>query len=562
MANVGFNDFLLILASSIIIVSMFRYLKISSVIGYLLTGFLIGPYNYDLISSQETVDVLAEIGIVFLMFMIGMKLSLKHLYNMRLYVLGLGTVQMVFCMAVFIFIAFLLKTKLSVSIIMLAAGLALSSTAIAVQTLTENNELISRYGRVSFAILLAQDFGMIILLIVLSILATPSDYGMLELIFKASMYTLAVLVGIVLIGRFVFRPVYRFVAGLKNQEIFSATSLLVVMGTAMIAQLAGVPMEIGAFIAGVMIAETEYRSQCQADIGPFYDLLLGLFFLSVGMKVSTTVLLSNGLLISGILVGFLCLKGLVIFLSCLMFRVPLGISMRTSMLLAGGGEFAFIIFDHLSLKQQLISQDISEILVIVVVLSMALTPVLAHVAEIIEETILKKRPSKFVKNAQAEMSDLNKHVIIVGFDQVGLLIAQILKEQLIAYVAIDNDMSNVSAGRKAAYHVYYGDATRLHVLNALSATKAKAIIVCLDDERVSSSVATLCKDNFPNALVAVSLQRDDVDNRLKKLGIKVAKPKYIEPGLELAAITLKEFGLSKEETNAAVASHAHQSSAS
>ena len=555
MANVGFNDFLIILSSSIVVVSIFRYLKVSSVIGYLLTGFLIGPHNYNLISSQETVDVLAEIGIVFLMFMIGMKLSLKHLYNIRLYVLGLGTVQMIFSIAVFMFIAFLLNVKISVSVIMLTAGLALSSTAIAVQTLTENNDLTSRYGRVSFAILLAQDFGMIILLIVLSILASPSNNGMLELIFKALMYTLAVLVGIVLIGRFIFRPMYRFVARLKNQEIFSATSLLVVLGTAMIAKMAGTPMEIGAFIAGVMIAETEYRSQCQADIGPFYGLLLGLFFLSVGMKVSTAALLSNGLLIGGILVGFLCLKGLVIFFSCLMFRVPFGISMRTSMLLAGGGEFAFIIFDHLSLKQQLISKDISEILIIVIVLSMALTPALSYIAEVIEDTILKKKPNKFVKNAQAEVSDLNNHVIIVGFDQVGLLVAQILKEQLIPYVAIDNDMRNVISGREEAYHVYYGDATRLHVLNALSALKAKAIIVCLDDEKVARSVATLSKDNFPNALVAVSLQREDVDNRLKKLGIKVSKPKYIEPGLELAAITLNEFGLSKEETNAAVAIH-------
>ena len=555
MEMMGFNDCIIILISALCVVSIFRYLRVSSIIGYLLTGFLIGPYNYNLISSQATIDVLAEIGIVFLLFMIGMKLSLKRLYSMRLHVLGLGSVQVVLTVAVFAFLAFMIQKKISVSTIMLSSGLALSSTAIAVQTLTENNDLSTRYGRISFAILLAQDFGMILLLISMNSIASPAYGGSISsMILRTFFYTSAVFASIVLIGRFVFRPLYRFVAKLKNQEIFSATSLLVVLGTGLIAQKAGIPMEIGAFIAGVMIAETEYRSQCEADITPFYGLLLGLFFLSIGMKVSINVLTNNLLVISGALVAFLSIKGVIIFISCLMFRVPLGTSMRTSLLLAGGGEFAFIIIEHITSKQQLINKGASDMLVIIVVLSMALTPLLAHMAKIIEETLLKHKPNKFAKDAHAEVSDLNNHVIIVGFNQIGLLMAKILKEQLIPYVAIDNDMRNVSLGRKESFQVYYGDATRLHVLTAISAEKAKAIMVCLDDETAARTVATISKQNFPKAVVAASLQRDDIGGQLSKIGIKVAKPKYIEPGLELAAITLTEFHFSEEEIKTALSS--------
>ena len=553
MAMVGFKDVMIILISTVLLVSICRYLKISSIIGYLVTGFLLGPHGFDLIASKETIDALSEIGVVFLLFSIGMKLSLKRLYNMKMLVIGLGGTQMVLSILIFSFLGILLEENTISISILLATGLALSSTAIVVQTLTEKGDLSTRYGRVSFAILLAQDFGMVVLLIIMNIIQQSQKTDTLGMLIVYSMsYTIGVFILIILIGRYVFRPMYAFVASLKNQDIFSATSLLVVLGTGMIAQLAGIPMEIGAFIAGVMIAETEYRSQCEADISPFYGLLLGLFFLSIGMKISTDIFMNNRLLISALLMGLLSIKGLIIFISGIIFRIPMSSNIRTSFLLAGGGEFAFIIIEYLHLKQNLISDYISNILIIVVVLSMAATPMLLYFANVIENTILKPKPIKFIKTAKDEIGDLNNHVIIAGFNQIGMLLAEILKTNMIPYVAIDNDMTNVSTGRKNSYQVYYGDPSRIHVLHAIGGDKAKAIVVCLEDEKFAYIVANVSKSTFPKSTVIVSLQKGDLSEKLLKLGIKVAKPKYIEPGLELASITLKETGLSEAEAINAV----------
>ena len=541
------DDVLVFLLAAVVVVSLFKYMKISSVIGYLIAGAIIGPSAFALIDNVEDTQRLADIGVVFLLFSIGLKMSLSRLRSLSYYVFGLGFAQFTVTGAIItaIFLLFDLPANIAS---LLGLGLALSSTAVSMQILGETGETSSRYGRISFAILLAQDLAVILLLVLRPTLDSPGDQTIIEMLSAAAVRAVLVLLGIWFFGRFILRPVYRIIANLKNQELFSATSLLIVLGLAMTTEHADLSMELGAFLAGLLIAETEYRHQVEADISPFHGLLLGLFFMNVGMKMSPSIIINDFALIFSIIVGMISIKSVITFILALLFKIPVGCALKSSLLLATGGEFIFILLTP-EIESGLVSEQLGNAIVVAVAISMMLTPFLANLAKIIEGRNINTESEVSLKSAISEVGDLKDHVIIVGFSKIGQLVAQIIQKQMISYVAIDNDMNNVTNGRNNNFQVFYGDARRNMVLRTLGAAKAKSIIICMNDDNSAMRTTLMIRHNFQDANVFVYLQNNDFAEKVTKSGAQVIIPQNIEPGLQLANFALTNHGLPTEQSS-------------
>lgn len=532
-------DVLVILIAAVVVVSLFRALKLSPIVGYLIAGLAIGPHALRFTTDTERIQLIGELGVVFLLFTIGLKMPLRRFQALRKYVFGLGFAQVFLTGGVLSLIAYFWGLSLPTAIL-IGTGLALSSTAVGLQLLSEQGELSQKYGRVSFGVLLSQDLAVVVLLTLLSTLTTPG-LEPFDAFRSAGLKVVFVLTSIVLIGRLLLRPLFRLIAQLANAEIFIAVTILVVLLTSLATDAVDLSKELGAFLAGLLLSETEYRHQVEADIQPFYGLLLGLFFMTVGMGIDIHLLMSNANLILGILTSVLVVKTSIVFGLCLLFKIPVDAAFRSSFLLAAGGEFIFILLPPAA-DVGLLEKAQMQIIFLAVALSMALMPFLSQLSKFLSEEYLTQKSPTSIETSKREIDDLRDHVIIAGFGRVGQILSRLLSERLIPFVAIDSDMNRIAEGRSRNLPVFYGDATRDHVIKSLSADKAAAVAISLHNPKASLKTALMIRRKYPNLPIAVRLEDDGYEAKLAEANVIVIKPENLEPSLQLASTILKCLG--------------------
>ncbi len=532
------------LAAAVGVVFLFRRMKASPMIGYLVAGMLVGPHVLKVVTDPTETQFLGEIGVLFLLFTLGLQLPFQRLQSLKNYIFGLGILQVVVTGGVFTFIGLCAGLSKEASILV-GGALSLSSTAVVLQVLNDRKELGTRFGRISFAVLLLQDLAVVLLLILTTTLGTEGINIFVELSY-ATLKTIAVLLIIIGLGRLVFRPVYRTVAMGGNPELFMATTFLVVLGTAFITEMAGLSRELGAFLAGILLAETEYRHQIEADIQPFRGLLLGVFFMSVGMGINIHIFIKDFGVILSILFCMVSLKSLFTFLLSRISGLKTSTSIRISLLLAGGGEFIFVIFSP-AIAQKFLPPEFADILFLAVILSMALTPLLAILGKWSSDRFLVYETHSDPKLETEEIKELQNHIIIAGFGRVGQMLGELLASRMIPFVAIDMDMRRVTEGREKGYTVFYGDARRFEVLKAIGGEKAKVVVVTLDQVTASVRAVMMLRRHFPDLPICVRVKDHKHQEKLLESGARLVVPETVEPTIQLASSVFHLMGIPTDE---------------
>ncbi len=533
---------LFLLAVAVITVPIFQLLGLGSVLGYLAAGAIIGPWGFGFISQVEEIRHIAEFGVVFLLFIIGIELNFTRLLAMKRMVLGLGLAQLVLTGAILAGLALLFGMPRDIAII-IGFGFALSSTAFGLQTLAEKNEMGSVAGRTSFSILLLQDLAVVPLLTLVSFLAHDSaGAGNVEFAFIKSFFAI---IAVILAGRFALTPLLRLVAASYNAEVFIAAAVLVVLGTAWLMEAAGLSMALGAFLAGLMLADSHYRHQIVADIQPFRGLLLGLFFMSVGMSVDFGFLMQKPLLIAGLVGALLIIKIIVILCVCKIARINNATSLRVSMLLSQSGEFGFVLFG-LALSTGLMDMDLFQILTLIVALSMVSAPFMAIAGERIERRLKNNKNHKSFDDNIAK-PDAEGFIILAGFGRVGRRIAKILEAGGVSYMALDNNPDLVAKGKADGFSVIYGDARRYDVLNAMGAARAEAVVVTIDKAAVAEQLVHLIHTRYPKIPIYARGRDKEHCRKLLKAGAIMPVSETLEASLKLGSAALTISGVCSED---------------
>ncbi|KAH9732064.1 K(+) efflux antiporter 2 [Citrus sinensis] len=528
-------DVLWLLLASVIFVPIFQKIPGGSpVLGYLAAGILIGPYGLSIIRHVHGTKAIAEFGVVFLLFNIGLELSVERLSSMKKYVFGLGSAQVLVTAVVVGLVAHFVSGLPGPASIVIGNGLALSSTAVVLQVLQERGESTSRHGRATFSVLLFQ----------VGFQAIAEALGVAAV--KAAVAITAIIAG----GRLLLRPIYKQIAENQNAEIFSANTLLVILGTSLLTARAGLSMALGAFLAGLLLAETEFSLQVESDIAPYRGLLLGLFFMTVGMSIDPKLLLSNFPVITGALGLLIGGKTILVALVGRLFGVSVISAIRTGLLLAPGGEFAFVAFGE-AVNQGIMSSQLSSLLFLLVGISMALTPWLAAGGQLIASRF-EQHDVRSLLPVESETDDLQDHIILCGFGRVGQIIAQLLSERLIPFVALDVRSDRVAIGRALDLPVYFGDAGSREVLHKVGAERACAAAITLDTPGANYRTVWALSKYFPNVKTFVRAHDIDHGLNLEKAGATAVVPETLEPSLQLAAAVLAQAKLPASEIAATI----------
>ncbi|MCB2082257.1 MAG: monovalent cation:proton antiporter-2 (CPA2) family protein, partial [Rickettsiales bacterium] len=460
MHSANLEEIIILLLTAVAVVAFFKRLNLSPVLGYLVAGGIIGPFGLHIIPDIAAATHIAEFGVVFLMFYIRLELSFERFKAMRSQVFVFGTLQFVITGAIIGYLSYKILNEVAPAII-IGAGLALSSTAIVLQSLAERGEQATQVGRLALAVLILQDLAVVPLFILIPLVAA-GESNIISALLDASLKSFLALVIIVILGRLFLRPFFRIIGDLRNEELFTATTLLIVLAAAWQTGEAGLSMAFGAFLAGLLVAETEFRHQVESDIRPFKSLLLGLFFMTVGMQLDIKLLTGQLADIVGMTVLLMALKASILLLLCKLFRMKTGAAMNTGLLLSQGSEFAFVLF-ALASELGLFDQTLTQLLLVSVTLSMALTPLLAMVGRwltIHYDRIFSSEDltDKDTSGVAQETIDLEGHVIVGGFGRVGRTVCELLAAEKVNYIALDINPRKVKIGRKNGYAVYYGNA--------------------------------------------------------------------------------------------------------
>ena len=540
MESNGFMQYaLILLLAAVIAVPLAKRSRLGAVLGYLGAGALIGPSVLNLVGNAEEIAHISELGVILMLFVIGLELSPQRLWVMRRQVFGFGSIQMMASALAIGAVCMALGLGWKVALV-IGLALALSSTAIGLQILTERKELQSPHGRLAFAILLFQDVAAIPILALVPLLAiapassgtTPDFLGFLRVVL-----TIAV---VVVGGRLLMRPLFRIAARTQMPEVFTASTLLVVLGTAWFVQLGGISMSLGAFLAGVLLADSEYRHEIEARVDPFKGLLLGLFFISVGMSANIRLAVGEPLLIASILLGLLAIKCVILFAIGRLARINPGSSLMLAGVLAQGGEFAFVIFS-LAMQNHLLDRHLRDVLIVAITLSMALTPVLMA---LFSRLVPKKATGTVPVYDSIDEEDIPR-VIIVGFGRVGQIIARVLRANKIRFTAIESSIEQVEASRRFGSKIYYGDPTRGELLRAAHVDKVKLFIVATDDPEANIRTVRLVRRMYPDLKVYARARNRQHAYRLMDLGAHVVRETF-HSSLVLAEQALTELGLGAE----------------
>lgn len=541
-------------------VPLIHRLKVSPVLGYLLVGLVVGPFGagrfvdavpwlgYLVIADLDGVRALAELGIVFLLFMIGLELSVERLWSMRRLVFGLGTAQVLVTGAVIAAIASMFDNTLAAALV-LGAAFALSSTAIVMQLLTENRRLGSAAGRTSFAILLLQDLAVLPILFVLGAFAAfagggATSGGSVALSFGAAIGQAALAaVAIVGVGRLVIRPLFRFVGAAGSSEMFLAAVLLVIIGTAVATEAAGLSMALGAFLAGLVLAETEYRHEISVDIEPFKGLLIGLFFVSVGMAIDIAMVAARPVWLIASVVGLFAIKGVILYGLVRVFGQPRSVSFETALLLGQGGEFAFLVVGQ-AFALGLLPNETAQFMLIVTGLAMLATPIVARLARDIAARINQaEKDADTDLEAATPAGDLADHVVVVGYGRVGQMLGAFLGEQGVPHVGLDLDANLVSRFRREGAALFYGDASRPAMLHQIGLDDARAAVVTMDGADAAERVVANMRAARPDLPIYARARDAAHAARLLKLGASHVIPETIEASLQLGEVLLEGLGV-------------------
>ncbi len=551
MEDLQLHDTVVFLAAAGLVIPVVKHLKVSPVLGFLLIGIAIGPYGlarfvddfnwlrFLLITDTDGVRAFAELGVVFLLFMIGLELSLERLWSMRRLVFGMGSAQILITGALIGTIAWAFGNSVEASVL-LGGCLALSSTAIVIQLLIEQGRFGTTVGRGSFAVLLAQDIAVVPILFIVGIFGMSSGGSIaLELALAVGEAFLAVLV-ILGIGRLVIRPLLRFVGRADSPELFMAVTLLIIIATASVTHAAGLSAALGAFLAGLLLAESEYRHEIEVNVEPFKGLLLGLFFTSVGMGIDLAAIADDPLWIALSVLGLFAIKASVMTLIARLarFRWPHAIEM--GLLLGQGGEFAFVVLG-LALSFALLPADTAQFMLIVVGATMFLTPLIARLARSVGDALTADGDTE-LEDAAALAPDLSDHVVIVGFGRTGQLLARLLELQQIPHVALDLDVDRTNELRAAGKPIQLGDASRGAMLEKIRLRHAAALAICTDDPGATERVLQAARRVSADTPIVARASDTEHAGELIHMGADRVVPELLESGLQLGHVMLEEIG--------------------
>lgn len=525
---------LIYLAAAVVAVPLAKRLGLGAVLGYLLAGIAIGPWGLGLIHEVETILHFAEFGVVLLLFVIGLELEPKRLWALRRSIFGWGTAQVAGVTAVLMAAALMAGIGWQVALIA-ALGLSLSSTAIALTTMQERNLMPTPAGQAGFSILLFQDIAaipMIALVPLLGVANAHADGG-----WSGALKAVGVIAGLVLAGRFLIRPVLRFIARTGMREIFTAFALLLVISISLLMQSVGMSMALGAFMAGVLLADSEYRHALETDLEPFKGLLLGLFFIAVGMSADFGVFLAQPWRIVLIALAFLALKLAALWLLARAVGLRGRQQLLFAFLLSQGGEFAFVVFGAAA-AAQVFDPQTASILVVVVALSMMATPLLL----ILYDRVLEPRWQRGNRRVEDAVDARRDHVIVAGFGRFGQIVARLLHANQVPLTMLDHDPDNVDTLREFGFEVYYGDATRVDLLHAAGAGHARALVLAIDGIEDSLKLAAAVRAEFPDLTILARARNVTHYYQLMDLGVSVIERETFESALMLGRRAMEELG--------------------
>lgn len=534
------KEAVIFLLATVAIVPLFHHLRASPVLGYLFVGALIGPFGLQIVAHDEGIHIIAELGVVFLLFAIGLELSLTRLRAMRQMFFGLGGLQVLVSAVVIGSIAYLWGVSERAAIVV-GVALALSSTAVVVQLLVERGAFALPVGRTSFAILLLQDLAVVPLLALIGALGGTTTESIYPTLAAVSLKTVFAILLVLVIGGWAMRFVFPFIANTRNPELLTALALLAILGAASLTRAAGLSMGLGAFLIGLLLAESEFRHQVASDTFSFRGLFLGMFFISIGMSLDFFSLQNFWVeLVIGV-IGLIVAKALILYALCRCFHIPAPNALRVCLLLAAGGEFALVAVSA-SLEVGLFSEYVGQVIFAIAVVSMILTPLLAQIGDSLA-TRLERAPLEMRPETSAgDTSRLENHVVIAGYGRVGRAVAQLLREQNVPFVALDMDIARVRTCADAGEPVYYGDASRVEILRRVGTERAALVLLTIDEPRVSLRAISAIRRVWPNLLIHARAHDSEHGAELLSMGARHVVLDTVETTISLAGYVLRDLG--------------------
>jgi monovalent cation:H+ antiporter-2, CPA2 family len=534
------RDALIMLIAAVAIVPVFRRFRANAILGYLVAGAIIGPHGLGLLPDVGAAQLLGELGVVFLLFILGLELSLERIIHLRNYLFGLGTAQVVVTgLAIWAMLRALGIP--SAAAVVLGGGLALSSTAVVLRMLNQRRETASPHGRIAVAVLLLQDLAVLPLLTLLPLLGNPES-RILPALGLAFLKAAAVFLVIFAVGRLALRPLLHTVARGGDPELFTGIALLLALGVGWLTQRAGLSMALGAFLAGLLIAESEYRPQVEGDIQPFRGILLALFFMTVGMHLQLGLLAERWPLLLGLLLVLLATKAGILTLLSRGFGLVWPAAASVGVMVAQGGEFGFVLFS-LAREQRVLTAELEELAVLVVGLSMAVTPALIVASRALARRFPVSTP---VPGADGPI-ELHDHVLIAGFGRVGQTLALLLESRSVPYVALDLDHERVAEARRRGLPVFFGDATRADVLRAVGVERARAAVITLDQPESALAAVHVLRTLLPELPILARARDLARCEQLALAGATDVVPEIVEGSLQLGGALLRRVGESRDE---------------
>lgn len=546
LQDVSLTQIALFLAAAVVAAPLAKLLRIGTVLGYLLVGVLIGPFGLGFVYTVYEVDSVlhfAEFGIVLLLFLIGLELRPKRLWTLRANLFGVGGAQVAITglslAAIGIYFGLAWQTALYAGL-----ALSLSSTAFALQVLEENEELALRHGRMAFAVLLFQDLVAIPLLALPPLFSVDAAETAPRMTAFSALQAIGIILAVVVVGRFLVGPVYSLIARTRVKEAMTASALLTVVGVTLVMNWAGLSAALGAFIAGVLLADSEYRHEISADIAPFEGLLLGLFFTAVGMSLNLGLIAQKPMLVLAVVGGLLAVKITVLYVLGRRAGLEPGPSRRFALAIAQGGEFAFVLFTA-GVAATVLEPPLAELLTVAVTLSMAATPLLLLLDEMLT-------PKAVGMRAFDALPEGDGHVVIAGFGRVGQIVARVLRAKRIPFTALDVNPEQVDFVRKFGAEIYYGDASRPEILEAARTGKARALVLAIDNVDASIRTAQLVRQNYPHVPIFARSRHRQHTHRLMDVGVEVIRRETFLSSLDLTREVLRGLGFAERDVRFAV----------
>lgn len=532
----------ILLAAAVVAVPIFKRIGLGSVLGYLTAGLIIGPFGFAFFSDSTSILHIAELGIVMYLFLIGLEMKPSHLWSLRREIFGLGTLQIILCSLALLGVGLAFGFSWQIAFIG-ATGFVLTSTAIVMQLLGDRGDTNKPRGQKIVAILLFEDLLIVPLLAIVAFMSPDSVVESVSSRWQGIGIGIAAVVGLIAAGYWLLNPLFRILAASKAREVMTAAALLVVLGAALLMQVSGLSMAMGAFLAGVLLSESTFRHQIEADIEPFRGILLGLFFLGVGMSLNLSVVANNWQLILSAVLAMMTAKALMIYVVARITKTSHPDALDRALLMAQGGEFAFVLFAAAT-SAHVINETIKSNLTAIVVLSMVLTPVVG----IIFKKLYKPNQQQNLDGIDVA-NGLSGNVLIIGFGRFGQVMSQSLLASTVDVTIIDSDIKMIKNAEKIGFKVYYGDGARLDILHASGAGNAQAIAVCVDNKDAANQIVTLIKHEFPFAKVLVRAYDREHSLHLVKADVDFQIRETFESALLFGEATLKAAGVSQDDAS-------------